>query len=144
MKKILLIFALLAGTVNAGPYVQRVSIPDDGEYYKIMYVEKGVQYCWLMPEWVQMSFFPYSPMLVTEAAINYNWLAGTPETALACAEFPKIPRTVSNRAFTFEGNGNLYRTEDVPLGVPCGDKIATYQLYHAVHYQGRDFIGTCW
>jgi hypothetical protein len=123
-------------------YADTLRIKRTDTDYVFSYVENGVHYCWIMHEWVDLNYFDYTWRTVPDTARTYNWPTPTLEQIALCDA--RIPRTVSTSAFTFNGSGALQRADDVPIGLPCGDKISTHQLYHAIHYAGRDMVGVCW
>jgi hypothetical protein len=139
-----IILFLITTLSHADIYIQRVTSEQTGEGYMFRFVQDGIVHCWGMPDVLDPIFIPQTWTTVTQAAIDYNWPTMTGAAAEACLTGPRIPRTISTKAFTFNGSGALQQTTDVPIGYPCGDKISTYQLYHAIHYADQDMVGVCW
>ena len=141
MKKLLIILALLAGTVNAEVWVKQVTLPD-GNGYAFWFVQEGEVHCWVMPEWVQLSYFDLAWMTVPQTAVNHSWPSAGAEIAAICADGPIIPRTTGGPLYTINQYLRVAQLSTVPAGIPCGDPVIRFNFLRAVTYNGQ--VGFAW
>lgn len=141
--KTLLALLLISFSVNADPYIQRLTSEQTGNGYIIQFEQDGAIHCWGMPDMLDQSFVPETWMRVTDAALAYRWPDMTGAAADACLNGPKIYRTTG---------GNLYslnpflRTEiigSVPAGIACGDPIIRFKFIRSVTYNGQIGFASC-
>lgn len=146
---ILLLFATLA---QADIHVKRVSLGTD---YAFSYVENGVQYCWVMPEWVDLNYFDYTWRTVPNTTVLHSWPVPTPEQTASCSDAPPIPRVVQMHEdelpCLYSTSGQLNRMScaaRIPAGTPCGEKVANYFntgfSWHVVAHAGQRGLSLCY
>lgn len=138
MKKLLLIFALLAGTVNAEVWVKQITLPD-GNGYAFRFDDK----CWVMPEWVDLNYFDSAWMTVADTALLHSWPAADDATIAACTGGPRVYKTSFTQMYGLDNNGQLIVTGTVPLGTPCGERMSDITFLRTVTYGGRFGFGIC-
>lgn len=141
MKK-LLILALISFTANADVWVKQIETVE-GKGYAFAFPRNGVLNCWVMPEWVQISYFDLAWMTVPDTAINHSWPAGTQETATICANGPQIPRTVGGNLYSINPRFQTEVIGSVPSGIVCGDPIIRFNFLRSVTYNGQTGFAWC-
>lgn len=141
--KTLLTLLLLSFSVNADPYIQRLTSEQTGNGYVMQFEQDGVLHCWGMPDMLDQSFIPETWMRVTDAALAYHWPEMTGLAAQACLNGPKIWRTVGGPLYTINHYLQREIIGSVPSGVPCGDPIIRFQFIRAVRYNNQVGFAFC-
>jgi hypothetical protein len=137
MKKLLLLSLLMSSAI-ADVQVKRV-----GTEYAFSFTQNSTQYCWVMPEWVDLNYFDYAWQTVQTTAVLHSWPAPTPEQAASCVDAPRVPRTVGGPLYTINSSLRVEAVDTVPAGIPCGDPIIRFQFLRAVVYNGQTGFASC-
>jgi len=138
--KILLIISAFLFSFSAHADLQ---VKRSGTEYAFSFVERGIQYCLIMPEWVDLNYFNGTWTTVPQTAIDRNWPAGVVNN---CVDAPVVPKTLTTARFELSPSGTMRRIADAPVGTPCGDAIAqTYGGigWRSVTHGGITGIGVC-
>lgn len=141
MKK-LIFFLLLSFSANADLYVKQIAT-QQGKGFIFSYVERGVNHCWIMPEWVDLNYFDISWLTVNDTAIFHNWPASDPEAVTACANGPKVFKVATGKMYTITGSLKVVVVMNIPNGIPCGDAIHDYSMLRSVTYGGHTGFAVC-
>lgn len=122
---IALIFCLPAHAVE----IMRTSIG-----YVFMVESDTGKHCWGMPQNVDLSYFPTSPMEIEQAAIKYKWPAPTGEQFTACQTLLADIWTVQPYKdlltrpvyAVIGGSKTNERIDVIPVGAQCGTLVQAY------------------
>lgn len=135
---ILFLFATLA---HAEVWVKQITT-SDGNGYAFSFVQAGKVNCWVMPEWVQLSYFDLTWMTVPQTAVNHSWPSAGAEIAAICNDGPVIPRTTGGPLYKINHYLRVEQLSTVPSGIPCGDPVIRFNFLRAVTYNGQ--VGFAW
>lgn len=150
MKK-LIIFLLLSFSANAELYVKQIETPLHGKGYIFNYVENSVNYCWVMPEWVDLNYFDLSWLKVTDTAVRYNWPGSDAATECESALVPRVVEMNEGepvRMRVIVAGARIGLGIVIPPGLPCGDIVSRYYstsfYWRTVSFAGQTGIALCY
>lgn len=142
MKYILLF--LIATLVNAAPpQIQRMTSEQLDQGYVIHFVSDGVIYCLGMPQMLDQAFIPQTWTTVPQAAIDYRWPVMTGEVESVCLSGINIPRVSYGKMYQINGAAQVYQSIDIPIGLPCGDRMSNVSFLRSVTYSGQTGFAIC-
>ena len=145
----ILLLLMLSFAATADVFVKRTA-----DSYFFRFVSDGTEYCWGMPDFVDLSYFNDIWTTVPQTAIDHSWPQPDAAGVTTCNE--ELPRW-KTLAWTANGTSPIYTVQNIPprmvligyapAGVLCGDAVTdvanrTYQ-YRQIYYNNMTGIGIC-